>query len=52
MHEQQALDADSKAVQQNNFFENLEESATMFVVLEEVKGTILDSCQVTMRLGK
>ena len=47
---QQALDADPKTIQQINFIENLERdgNTTMSLVIEEMKGTILDFSQGTV----
>ena len=44
LSKQQALDADPEAMQQINFTGNLElnEGATFFFIIEEVKETILD----------
>ena len=47
LRKQQALDVDPKAMQQINFFGNLDrpEDATMFFVNEEAKESILDFSQ-------
>ena len=52
LSKQQALDGDPKAIQQINFTENLDqtESAIMFFILEEVKNTILDFSQGSVRV--
>ena len=44
LSEQQELDSDPKSMQQINFTGNLKrgEDATMFYIIEEAKGTILD----------
>ena len=49
---QQALDADPKAMQQINFKRNLEcvGNTTMLFVIEEVKETILDFLQKTVKV--
>ena len=50
---QQALDADRKAIQQINFTRNLEEvgNTTMFFITEEAKETILDFLLGTKRVS-
>ena len=47
LSKQQALDANPKAIQQINFTENLNqgERATMFLIIEEAKETVLDISQ-------
>ena len=52
LSKQQALDANSKAMQQTNFTGNLErtESATMFFIIEEAKETALDFSQGTVKV--
>ena len=45
LRKQQAPDADPKAIQKNNFTENLENNAKLFFIIEEVKGTVLDFLQ-------
>ena len=47
---QQALDSDPKEIQQINFTRNLNwaEGATMFLLIEKPKETILDFSQKTM----
>ena len=49
---QQALDADPKAIQQRNFTENLDWQAntTMFFIIKEIKETILDFSQRTVKV--
>ena len=49
---QQAFDGDPKEIQQINFTGNLEhfKNARMFFILEEVKETILDFSQGTMKV--
>ena len=53
---QQALDADPKAIQQINFTGNIyrdlniNENTTMFFITEEVKETILDFSQGTLKV--
>ena len=44
LSKQQALDADSRAVQQTNFTENLDGdgNTTTFFIIEEAKETVLD----------
>ena len=37
LSKQEALDADSKAIKQINFTENLEQQATIFFIIEEAK---------------
>ena len=51
LSKQQAFDADSKPIQQVNFTGNIDRTrnAIMFFVLEEVKETILDFSQGTMK---
>ena len=39
---QQVLDADTKAIQEINFAGTLENNATIFFIIEEVKETKLD----------
>ena len=52
LSKQQALDADPKAIQQNNFTGNLDRdgNATMFFIIEEANKTILDFSQAIMRV--
>ena len=40
LSKQQALDADPKAIQQINFTGNLEQQATLFFIIEDVKDTL------------
>ena len=42
LSKQQALDVDTKTIQQNNFTGYLEKVATIFFILEEVKEAILN----------
>ena len=48
---QQALDADPRAIQQINFTENLDRdgNTTMFFITEEAKETVLDFSQGTVK---
>ena len=52
LSKQQKLDADPKAIQQVNFTRNLnrEEDATMFLIIDEAKETVLDSSKGTAKL--
>ena len=52
LSKQPALDADTKAIQQLSFSENLDRvgNTTMFFIIEEAKGTILDFSQGTVRV--
>ena len=52
LSKQQALDPDSKAMQQINFAGNLEQdgNTNMFFIAEETKETILDFSQGTVRV--
>ena len=49
---QQALDADPRAIQQINFTANLDraEGATMFFIIEKAKETVLDFSQETVKV--
>ena len=49
---QQALAADSRAIQQINFTANLDRdgNTTMFFIIEEVKETVLDFSQGTVKV--
>ena len=49
---QQALDADPRAIQQINFTENLDraQTATMFFITEEAKETVLDFSQGSIKV--
>ena len=51
LSKQQALDIDPKAVQQINFTANLDRAVNtiIFFILEEVKVTVLDSSQGTVK---
>ena len=42
LSQQQALDADPKAIQQINFTANIENQSKIFFIIEEVKETVLD----------
>ena len=48
LSKQQALDADSKAIQQINFIGNLDQQATICFIIVEAKKTILDFSQGTV----
>ena len=50
LSKQQALDADLKAIQQINFTANLDQegNTTMFFIIEEAKGTILEFSKGTV----
>ena len=52
LSKQQALDADPKAIQQNNFTGNLDRdgNTTMFFIIEEANKTILDFSQAIVRV--
>ena len=50
LSKQQALDGDSKAVQQINFTENLEEQSTIIFIIEEAKERVLDFSQGTVKV--
>ena len=56
LSKQQALDADPKAMQQINFTgslnqgEDVNDNTTMLFIIEEVKETILDILQGTLRV--
>ena len=45
LSKQQALDTDSKAIQQINFTGNLDEEPTIFFIIPEAKETTLDISQ-------
>ena len=49
LNKQQALGTDPRVIQQINFTGNLEQQATMFLVIEEAKETILDFSQGTVK---
>ena len=52
LNKQQALHANSRAIQQINSTANLDRAVnkTMFFIIEEAKETILDLSQVTIKL--
>ena len=52
LRKQKALDADPKAIQQINFIGilNRAEGTTMFLIIEEAKGTVLDFSQGTVKV--
>ena len=52
LSKQQALDADSRAVQQINFTANLDRDGnkTMFFIIEEAKETVFDFSQGTAKV--
>ena len=52
LSKQQALDADSRAIQQINFTANLDRNGgvTMFFIIEEAKETVLDFSQGTIKV--
>ena len=54
LSKQQALDADSRAIQQINFTANLDTAGntTMFFIIEEAKETVLDLSQRTVKVLK
>ena len=54
LSKQQALDADSRAIQQINFTANLDTAGntTMFFIIEEARETVLDSSQRTVKVLK
>ena len=49
LNKQQALGTDPRAIQQINFTGNLEQQATMFLIIEEAKETILGFSQGTVK---
>ena len=51
LSKQQALDADLRAAQQINFTKNLDKvgNTRIYFILEEVKETVLDSSQGTIK---
>ena len=55
LSKQQALDADPRAMQQINLTGNLErdgnENTAMFFIIEEVKQTVLDFSQETVKVS-
>ena len=50
LSKQQALDADPKVIQQINFTGNLAQQATTFFIIEEVKETVLEFSQETVKV--
>ena len=54
LRKQQALDADPRAIQQNNFRANLDRdgNTTMFFIIEQEKETVLDFSQGTVKVLK
>ena len=50
LSKQEALEADPEGIQQINFTGNLENNATIFFIIEETKGTILNFSQRTVKL--
>ena len=52
LRKQQALDADSKAIQQINFTGNLSgiNNRSIFFIIEEAKETIVDFSQGTLKV--
>ena len=52
LNKQQALDVDPRAIQQINFTANLDRpgNTTMFFIIEEAKGTVLDFLQETVKV--
>ena len=52
LSKQQALDADSRAIEQINFTTNLDRAGNtrIYYILEEAKETILDFSQGTVKL--
>ena len=52
LSKQQALDADARAIQQINFTVELDRDGDtkMFFIIEEVKETVLDFSQVTVKV--
>ena len=46
----QALDADSKAIQQINFSVSQDQQAAIFYIMEEAKRTVLDFSQGTVKI--
>ena len=53
LRKQQALDADTTAIQQINFTANLDRvgQTTMFLIIEEAKETILDFLQGPVKVS-
>ena len=50
LSKQQALDADPKAVRQNNFTSNLVNSAPILFIIDEAKEAVIDFSQGTVKL--
>ena len=52
LRKQEVLDADPRATQQINFTANLDRAGktTMFFIIEEAKGTVLDFSQGTVKV--
>ena len=50
LSKQQAPDADPKTIQQINFTGNLAQQATIFVIIEKAKETVLDFSQGTVKV--
>ena len=52
LRKQQALHADPRAIQQIKFTANLDraENTTMFFIIEEAKGSVLDFSQETVKV--
>ena len=52
LSKQQALDADSRAIQQINFTANLDTAGntTMFFIIEEAKETVFEFSQGTVKV--
>ena len=52
LSKQQVFDADPRAIQQINFMEKLDRAGntTMFLIIEEAKGTVLDFSQGTVKV--
>ena len=52
LNKQQALHADPRAIQQNNFTANLDRAGntTMFFITQEAKETVLDFSQGTVKV--
>ena len=52
LSKQQALDADTRAIQQIDFTANLDRAGntTMFFIIEEAKETVLDFSQGTVKV--
>ena len=50
LSKQQALDADTKEIQQINCTGNLKEQSTVFFIIEEVKETVLDFLKGTVKV--